>query len=143
MKSNRGFTLIELMVVVAIVGILASIALPAYLQYVREGRRGEAIGELGRLQLAQERWRADHANYGTLAQIGGVATLPSGYYTISAGTPGGSCANGTGASNANSFVLTATAAGAQAADTGCATIVLTSLCGAISKTSTGGGSSCW
>jgi type IV pilus assembly protein PilE len=142
MTRSKGFTLIELMVVVAIVALLLSIAIPAYNDSVRKGRRAEATSELGKLQMAQERWRADHATYGTLANIGGVTPLASGYYTVAVATPGGNCASGVAASNANSFSITATATGAQASDTGCATIVLTSLCGTVSKTSTGG-AKCW
>lgn len=142
MHRHNGFTLIELMVVLAVAGILLAIAVPAYNGQIRKSRRAEATSELGRLQLAQERWRADRATYGTLANIGGVSPIPSGYYTIAVTTPSGNCANGTAASSANSFTLTATAAGEQATDTGCATMVLTSLCGVVSKTSTGG-DRCW
>lgn len=143
MNKTRGFTLIELMITIAIVAIIATIAIPSYTDQVRKGRRAEAVSELGRLQMAQERWRADRSAYGTLAQIGGVSPLPSGYYSIAVSTPGGNCGSGTAASSANSFAITATAAGAQAADSTCATLTLTSLCGVVSKTSTGGGTNCW
>ena len=94
--------------------------------------------------MAQERWRSDNTTYtGTLANIGGVSPLPSGFYTIGLSTPGGNCASGVAASNSNSFAVTATAAGAQAADTRCATMVLTSLCGTVTRTSTPAGNTCW
>jgi len=146
MQRARGFTLIELMIAVAVIGILAAIAIPSYNEQIRRGRRAEAHAELGRLQLAQERWRADRSAYASNAQlsnIGGVATLPSGYYTIALSTPSGNCANDTAASAANSYTITATAAGNQAGDSRCATIVLTSLCGVISKSSTPAGNQCW
>ncbi len=143
MKSFRGFTLIELMIVIAVVGILAAIAIPSYSSYVIKGRRTDAKAELGKLQMAQEGRRANFSTYGTLAQIGGVTPLPSGYYSIAISTPGGNCSTGAAASSANSFALTATAIGAQASDTQCATLTLTSLCGTVSKTSTGGGTTCW
>lgn len=143
MKRTQGFTLIELMVVVAIVAILAAIAIPAYTDQVRKGRRSEAISELSRLQMGQERWRADHSAYGTLNEAGGSSPLPSGYYTIAASAPSGTCASGTVASNANSFAFTATAAGAQFSDARCATLKLTSLCSVVSKTSTPSGNTCW
>lgn len=84
MKKMRwaGFTLIELIVVVAIVGILAAIAYPSYLDSVRKGRRAEATTALYGIQLAQEKWRANNATYGTLANVGGAATTENGYYTL-------------------------------------------------------------
>ena len=142
MNRNKGFTLIELMVVVAVIGILLTIAIPAYSESVRKSRRAEAASELGKLQMAQERWRADHASYGTLANIGGVASLANGYYTVAVSTPAGNCPSTVAATAANSYAITATAAGVQAVDTKCATMTLTSMCGTITKTSTGGGK-CW
>ena len=141
-RPQAGFTLIELMVVVSIVAILAAIAIPSYNEQVRKSRRAEAASELARLQMAQERWRADRPNYATLAQLGATSPIPSGYYTLAVATPAGNCASGVAASAANSFSITATAAGAQASDSKCATMTLTSLCGTVTKTSTGGGE-CW
>ena len=142
--SRQGFTLIELMIVVAIVAIIAAFAVPAFNEQIRQGRRSEAMQVLGDLQLRQERWRANRTSYGTLTDLGfTTTTLPSGYYTISAATPAGNCASGVAASVNNSFELTATAAGAQSADSKCATIVLTSMCGSVTKTSTPAGNTCW
>jgi len=142
MIRSRGFTLIELMIVVAVIGILAAIAVPAFNEQLRKSRRSEAMEELSDLQLRQERWRADHATYGSLADIGGSSPLASGNYTVAVSTPGGNCATGVAASSANSFAITATATGAQANDTKCATMTLTSLCGVVSRTSTAAGD-CW
>jgi type IV pilus assembly protein PilE len=78
-KFMRGFTLIEFMVVVAIVGILAAIALPSYADYIRKSRRADGIAAIGNLALAQEKWRANHTTYGTLNDLG----LPIGeHYTL-------------------------------------------------------------
>lgn len=68
-RLSRGFTLIELMIVVAVIAILAAIAMPAYTDYVRRARRSDAIQELLRLQQAQEKWRASNSKYGTTAQV--------------------------------------------------------------------------
>ena len=79
MRAQRGFTLIELMVVVAVLGIIASIALPSYNEHVRNGRRAAALSAVADLQLQQERWRAERTNYGATADL----TMPetSTYYT--------------------------------------------------------------
>ena len=60
---SSGFTLIELMIVVALIGILAAIAVPAYQEYARKARRADAKNALIALQLQQEKWRASNIAY--------------------------------------------------------------------------------
>lgn len=61
----RGFTLIELMITVAVIGIIASIAIPQYNNYVRRSDRADAIGPMARIMEAQERYYADNVTYAT------------------------------------------------------------------------------
>ena len=98
MRRNVGFTLIELMIVVAIVGIIAAIAIPSYQDYVRKGRRTEAMRVLQEIRMAQERWRADRPTFGTLAQVGNPGA-GNPYYTFTVTDP----------PQANTFTVTASA----------------------------------
>ena len=81
---SRGFTLIELMITVVVVGILAVIAIPGYQDYIRKGRRADGKAALLRIQLQQEKWRAGHTTYsGDLAAIGVGTASADGHYTLS------------------------------------------------------------
>ncbi|MGZ5619393.1 MAG: type IV pilin protein [Methylobacter sp.] len=88
-KRSFGFTLMELMIVVAIIGILAAIAVPAYSEYVTKGKRSDAKAALLNAQLAQEKYRANHTTYATTIGDAGITSpSPDGYYTIAiSGTP--------------------------------------------------------
>lgn len=81
--GQQGFSLMELLIAVAVVAVLASLAYPTYMDTVRKTRRAGAIEALQRIQLAQEKWRANNTSYGTLANIGIAATTAGGYYTLS------------------------------------------------------------
>ena len=144
MQKVRGFTLIELVIVMLVAVLLTTLAVSAYSKQARKSHRYDAVTAITNIMALQQRWRASHATYGTLAQVGtGLGTSTGGYYTLTMETPpsSGSCTVGT-KSNFNSFRITATPTSSQASDTGCATMVLTNMCGVITKTSTGG-DTCW
>ena len=115
----RGFTLIEVMIVVAIAAILTAVALPSYREYVRRAHRTEA--RAGLLQGAQWMERAATAigTYPLTASFPTtLTTVKSGRYTIAVASPPASAASG------SAFTLTATPAGAQVGDK-CASYTLT------------------
>ena len=87
-KRSLGFTLIELMIVVVIVGILATIAYPSYQDYVTRAKRADGKAALLKVQLAQEKYRANNISYGSLTQLGLAGTSPDGYYNIDILSPG-------------------------------------------------------
>ena len=71
MKNQKGFTLIELMIVVAIIGILAAIAIPNFLTYQAKAKQSEAKVNLGAIGTNAEAWRAERDTYiATVAQLG-------------------------------------------------------------------------
>ena len=87
MKNNKGFTLIEVMIVVAIIGILAAIAYPSYDEYVKRGNRTEGQAFLQDVAARQERYFSQNNAYITdtddLAKLGVSASSPTGKYTLS------------------------------------------------------------
>lgn len=140
-RKHRGFTLIELMIVVAVVAILSSIALPSYQEYVRRGYRAEARTAL--LQAAQWMERAATANGTyplTAAFPSSLTTIQSARYTIALASPTGNIA----ADNGRTYTLTATPAGGQVGDK-CGNYTLThaSTRGAASLTSGALVTECW
>lgn len=65
--TRRGFTLIEVMITVAIVAILAAVALPSYRDYIRRGQLPDGLAALSDFRVKMETYYQDHRNYGTLA----------------------------------------------------------------------------
>ena len=82
LTSKKGFTLIELMIVVAIIGILAAIAIPNFMNYQCKAKQSEAKTALGSVRTLQEAYRAEFDNYG--ASTAAIGFSPSGNtrYTI-------------------------------------------------------------
>lgn len=88
----RGFSLIEMLVVVVIIGVLAAIAYPAYANYLIKGNRAAAQSYLMELALAQQQYLADNRTYAdTVAKLNlPTPTSVSEYYTIGAPAIGAS-----------------------------------------------------
>ena len=138
---SAGFTLIELMIVVAIIGVLTLIALPSYESYLIRTHRAEGRKELMTLAAAQERFFTNCNTFApTIAGaqsdcsgLGRGSSTPlteNGYYQISLAT------------TATGYTLTATPQGHQAKDADCATITLTDT-GAKGFTGSGTAKQCW
>jgi type IV pilus assembly protein PilE len=123
-RKNSGFTLIELMIVVAIIGILASIAYPSYTAYIQRGYRANAKTVL--LEAAQflERYRS--ANFKYVGASGNAPSLPS-QLQVSPNTGTARYTVAVSAATASSFTLTATPSGWTDAD--CGNLTLTNLGG--------------
>ena len=83
-KKTRGMTLIELMIVLAILAIVVAIGYPSYLEQVRKSHRAEGMGELLELADRMERSYSDLGLYtSTISDILNVATTDGGLYTLS------------------------------------------------------------
>lgn len=136
MRATRGFTLIELMVVVAIVAILAAIAYPSYRDSVRRSHRSEGEAMLLDAAARLEKYMSNNNTYTqdmtALGYSADPAISENGYYSVDVAAPTTSCPI------ASCYKLTATARGSQADDTHCATMSIDSL-----GQRTGTNSDCW
>jgi type IV pilus assembly protein PilE len=153
--AQGGFSLIELVVTMLIVGTLAAIAVPAYSNYVRQSRRTDAKSALLDLASLEERYLSLNNAYTNLAAPLGYAAsgstavltaqaVGSGYYTMQVNTVAGTSLVPTPAAVAY-FSATATAVGDQLKDTTCYQFTVDSKGARTSVNSAGTDStaSCW
>ncbi len=103
MKSQKGFTLVELMIVVVVVGILAAVAVPAYGSYVLRGKLTEAMTELAAMRVRLEQYYQDNRTY---AGFDCTAVSNAKYFTYSCNP----------APDASSFTAIATGVATQGTD---------------------------
>lgn len=121
MKKHQGFTLIELMVVVAIIGVISAIAFPSYNSYMKKSRRADAKVGLSKIADKQERFYLQNNIYAsstTLLGLTNPVVSDEGYYNITVDAGAGTAG----------FTLTANAIPGkpQANDTGCTSMTLSS-----------------
>ena len=87
LRSRKGFTLIELMIVVAIIGILAAIAIPNFMRFQARSRTTEARTNLGAIYTAEVAFFGEGSQYGNFGEIGWSPTgTPKYHYTFDGGT---------------------------------------------------------
>ena len=128
--KQSGFTLIEILIVVGMVGILAAIAYPSYQDYILKSRRADAKVCLSQAAAIQERIFSEKFSYGSSADLSLLACdstgklSEAGYYAITVTNSGSGCS---GTAPFDCFTLTATALGRQASDTDCLTFSINHL----------------
>lgn len=132
--AQRGFTLIELMITVAVVGVLAAIAYPSYQEYLLRARRAEAQSLLSEAAARQERWRAQNGSYTTTVanlRLAHGDKSEHGFYTLTMDRVAGD----------GGYTLTATRSASQTADKRCGNFTLNAV--GIKGVSVGTVASCW
>ena len=122
--KQTGMTLIELMIVVAIIGIIFAVALPNYQDSVQKTRRSDAVEALMKLAVKQENFYSQHGTYTTdIISTAGLnnesSTSKEGYYILSAEAE-------EGRTIASSYLLKAVAIGGQLGDENCASFTIDS-----------------
>lgn len=126
-KRVRGFTLIELMITVAVVGILAMIAYPSYLEQIIRTQRTDGKSALTQAAVLQERWFTENSSYtNDMTKLGGSNSQEGHYVIVAAiGDIAGTACTTSAHTKNNCFILTATPGATQSNDD-CANLILDS-----------------
>lgn len=136
MLKQSGFTLMELVIAIAIIGILSALAVPGYYSYVHKATRTDATSELLIDAAKMEQYYSQNNTYAgaTLANIQANATTTNGTYAIALSNL-----------SATTYTITATATGSQLGDSNCRTFVINESGTRTATNSSGGDSTalCW
>jgi len=109
---QKGFSLMELLIVIAIIGILATIAYPSYTDYVKKTKRSDGALALMEAVQAMERCKSTAFAYTNCTLTGQQSVSPESYYSIALSPD----------PTASTFTIVATPQGTQSSDTECATM---------------------
>lgn len=138
-KRSEGFSLMELIIVIAIIGILVAVGIPSYKSYMLKTQRVDGVSFLTEVASEQVRFFSEYNRYtDSMSDLGygtaDTAESNEGFYTLSIAT----------ANNDSTYTLTATpvVGGPQASDTACAVLSLTSS-GVKAVTGTSTAEDCW
>ena len=149
-QKDQGFTLIELMITVAILGILSAITVPSYMAYVQKSKRTDAKVELLKIAQLQESYYVQNLSYakqlngtsasGGLSMSAATLTTENGYYsvTMSATDSGGGTCAGNNTDPCVSYAIKAVpkSTGGQASDSSCQEFLITNTGARFAKSGT-------
>lgn len=122
-RRASGFTLVELMIALAIIGILAAVAYPSYQDSVRKTRRSDGIAAALAIQVAQEKFRGSCPFYAQSLGASNVCGASAALSTVQAGTSSQegyyTLSIAAGSATGNAYTILVDPTGAQASDTTC------------------------